>query len=95
VDSRVHYNNIQTGIVAQIFNIVLEAQFNLSFSIDGENKEEKFHYEILKRLQNLDICVARYSVATYFWRDNFFGFAGILGVPLWKGDVTWVVLLEM
>jgi hypothetical protein len=23
-----------------------------------------------------------------FWRDNVFGFAGILGVPLWKGDVT-------
>jgi hypothetical protein len=30
-----------------------------------------------------------------FWRDNVFGFAGILGVPLWKGDVTWAVLLEM
>jgi hypothetical protein len=29
-----------------------------------------------------------------FWRDNVFGFAGVLGVPLWKGDVTWVVLLE-
>jgi hypothetical protein len=30
----------------------------------------------------------------FFWRDNIFGFSGILGVPLWKGDVTGRVLLE-
>ena len=70
VDSRVYYNKIQIGIVEQIFNIILDAQFNFSFSVDEENKEENFHYDILKRLQNGDIrvCMARYSAAAYFFR---------------------------
>jgi len=63
----VRYNKIQIGIVRQTFNVILKAQFNLSYSADGENKEEKFHYDVLKRLQNGDICMARYSVAAYFF----------------------------
>ena len=68
MDWRAHYNRIQIGTVVQIFNIILEEQFNLSIFVYGENKEVQFHYDILKRQQNMDIrTAARYAVDAYFF----------------------------
>jgi hypothetical protein len=68
---------------------ILKRYLYYSYRAYSYNQYINQHMPLIHMRALLLILISKYcNFMLNFWRDNVFGFAGLLGVRLWKGDVT-------